>query len=290
ANFYGRIAAIVNKVPIIIASERNLPDIGKDKNINQIFIDKLLALRTTAIICNSQIAAETLIKKYSYKRDKVFTVHNGINRIGISNEKQTLRKNAQMNRRIVTVGWFRPQKNHRLFFDMAKLVLERSKNENLKFVLIGDGVLRHNLEKYSLRLGIERNIIFTGKRHKVLELLNYKDIFVLTSLYEGLCNSIMEAMMVGLPVVATDVGGNSELVIDGETGFLCPSNNADALADKVCYLLNNEYKAKSFGENGRLRILNEFGVDKMQKKTQDIYLNLLHKQNKIPLTGIMQVT
>ena len=91
-------------------------------------------------------------------------------------------------------------------------------------------------------------------------------------------NAIMEAMAAGLPVVATDVGGNRELVIDKKTGFLCPSNDAEALADKVFNLINNEDEAKQMGKNGQKRILNEFKVEKMIKETENIYMKLLRQK------------
>lgn len=277
ANSYGRIAAILTGVPIIVAAERNLPEIGKDKNIYQICCDKLLAIFSDGIICNSFKASDTLVKKYSFNTKKVFTVHNGINVRDFLKENSFNCKKQLASKVIGTIGRLYPQKNHKLFLDMAKAILDISGNSNIKFLIVGDGPLRNELEDHSERLGIENSVVFTGERSDIPELLQSMDIFVMTSLYEGMSNTIMEAMLAGIPVVATDVGGNSELVIGGETGFLCQLNDPVALAEKIIGLIKNESKAKQMGENGRKRVMNEFGIRKMIKKTEDVYRELLSK-------------
>lgn len=281
ANSYGRIAAILTGVPIIIASERNLPEIGKDKNIYQIFCDKLLAMFSDGIICNSFKASDTLVKKYSFNAKKIFTVHNGINVIDFLKEKNSSNCKKQSASKVIgTIGRLYPQKNHKLFIDTAKAILAISGNSNIKFLIVGDGPLRNELENYSERLGIENSVIFTGERSNIPELLQSMDIFVMTSLYEGMSNSIMEAMVAGLPVVATDVGGNSELIIQNETGYLCPLKDKTAFVNAIVNLINNESEAKKLGENGRRKILNEFTIEKMIQNTESIYKNLLEKKHK----------
>jgi len=275
ANTYGRIAAILSKVPTIIASERNLTEIGKDKNIYMICIDRLLALFSNGIICNSNKASESLINNYSFDPEKVFTVHNGIDidnflkRTMISSRKKLAQKV------VGTIGRLFPQKNYRLFLDVAKIVLDRFEDESIKFLIIGEGPLRNELVMYSKDLGIGDFLIFTGEREDIPQLLKNMDIFVMTSIYEGLPNAIIEAMASGLPVITTDVGGNGELVIDGETGFLCQTNDKVLIASRVIDLINDEMKARRMGEHGKKRILNEFGVEKMVKDTEQIYLKLL---------------
>jgi len=157
---------------------------------------------------------------------------------------------------------------------MARIVLENSEPGSLKFVVIGDGDLRNELERYAQQSGIAENVVFTGESDDVFPLLQTMDVFVMTSLYEGLSNAIMEAMLAGLPVVATDVGGNRELVINGETGFLCPSNDASSLAEKVTGLLGNERDAGQMGDKGKKRIIMEFKVEKM---VEEIYMGFLNR-------------
>jgi len=279
ANTYGRVAGILVSVPFMIASERNLPEVGKDKNVFKLYIDRFLALFTDGIICNSRKAADTLIKKYSFSEKKVFTVHNGIN--GANFLKNDFQREKIAPYVIGTVGRLYPQKNHKLFLDMAKLLLNSSGGGDMKFLIVGDGPLRNELEDYARHLEIDSSVIFAGERTDIPELLQGMDIFVTTSSYEGLSNTIMEAMSAGLPVVATDVGGNSELIIDGETGFLCPSNNVDALVAMVNNLIEDQQRARLMGEKGKRRILYEFGIDKMVRATENIYLKLLEEKSLV---------
>ncbi len=277
ANSYGRIAAIIAGVPVIIASERSLPETGKDKTGYQVFLDRILAFFSDGIICNSLKASDTLVKKYSFDAEKVFTVHNGINTVDFLREPDLDGQQKIAGKVVGTVGRLHSSKNYRLFLDMARIVLERFEPGSLKFVVIGEGKLRDELEKYSQQSGIADNVVFTGERDEVFSLLQTMDVFVMTSLYEGLSNAIMEAMMAGLPVVATDVGGNSELVINGETGFLCPSNDAASLAERVIGLLGNERDAGQVGDRGKKRIVTEFRVEKMVRETEEIYKGFLNR-------------
>lgn len=279
ANNYGRIAAIFTRVPVIISSERNSVDVGTYKTRNQIFIDKLLSAFTQGIICNSYNASEALVKKYSFNKRKVFTVHNGIKFVDIFNKINVNNQRKVSNKVVGTVARLYPQKNYKLFFDVAKIILDEYGEKNINFKIVGDGPLKDELIEYSEKIGIQNNVIFEGESDDIPNKLKGFDIFLMTSLYEGLSNAIMEAMLAGLPIVATDVGGNNEMIIDGETGFLCSLNDTNVLAKRVIGLINDEDKAKRMGENGKKRILNEFSIEKMMRETEDIYMKLLEKDS-----------
>jgi glycosyltransferase involved in cell wall biosynthesis len=274
ANSYGRIAAFLTRVPVIIASERNFPEVGKDKSLFQIYIDKILASFSHGIICNSTKASEILINKYSFDGRKIFTVYNGIRSADFAEKPEAAKKRVIARKVIGFVGRLEPQKNHKLFLDIAKIILSLSYNDDIKFLIIGKGSLQKELQIYARTLGIESKVFFTGHRHDVQELMHDMDIFMMTSLYEGMSNAIMEAMLAGLPVVASDVGGNSELVVHGETGFICPLNDAEAFAEKVLFFLQNGKQAVEMGEKGKKRMISEFGIEKMVKETESIYKSL----------------
>ncbi len=281
ANSYGRVAAIFARVPIIIGHELSLPLRGKDKNIYSVYIDKLLSLFSHGIICNSTMASNILIRKYYYNAKKVFTVHNGIVISdflkGISPNSH--KKSAQ--KMIGIVARLAPVKNHLFFLDMAKIILDTVQKKDIKFLIVGDGPLRRDLEEYSKTLGIKNYVIFTGERNDIPELMQEMDIFVMTSIYEGIPNTIMEAMMAGLPVVSTDVGAISEIVDNGETGFVCPSHDINIFAKKVISLINDENESRRMGENGKKKILCEYGMEKMVKKIEDIYFSILDQKHHI---------
>lgn len=278
ANYYGRIAAIISGVPIIISSERNSVDIGTYKTRNQIYIDRLLSFFTHGIICNSYNASESLGNKYSFNKRKVFTVHNGINFADFSNRTKKFVPKKLGYKVVGTVGRLYPQKNHKLFLDISKIILDEYREKNVKFEIVGDGPLENELKNYSLELGIQDSVVFSGVREDIPNVLKGFDVFLMTSLYEGISNAIIEAMVMGLPVVVTDVGGNRELVIDDMTGFVCPSNDSKALAEKVLRLLNNGKVAVRMGNNGKKKILEEFNSEKMVRKTEEIYLKLFAPQ------------
>ena len=273
ANTYGRIAAIILKVPIIISSERNISEKGKDKKGYEIIIDRFLAFFTHQIICNSFSCSSSLIKKYSIKKEKVITIQNGID---ISNYSLNSYDSQNSSIKIIgTVGRLEYQKNQKCFLAMAKIVLETSKNMNLKFLIAGKGQLLSRLKVYAKELEIEKNVNFLGEVSQVNELYENLDIFVLTSHFEGLPNVVMEAMASSLPVVAVNVGGTQELIKESITGFLCSPDNAKELANKVNYLITNNKEAKKMGINGRDHIKNNFGINKMVQLTEETYKHLL---------------
>jgi len=272
ANFYGRLAAAFAMVPVVIASERNLTEIGRGKTAWQMAIDKFLCAVSDAIVCNSHKAADVLINKYCFNRKKVLVVYNGID-ISQHSEKKITTKAEHIV--IGTVGRLSHQKNHRLFLEVAKIISESFDKLDTRFILVGEGPLRKELEQYAKELGIEENVEFAGEENNVMEILQAMDVFVLTSFYEGMSNALMEAMEVGIPVVATNVGGNEELIQDNMTGFLCPSNDAPSLAEKVIVLLRDKSIAKQMGACGRALIFNRFSADKMIKAYEGIYNRLL---------------
>lgn len=276
ANTYGRIAAFIAKVPVVIASERNLPEIGRDKSRLTLYIDRMLAPFSDGIICNSLKAKDTLINNYSFEPRKIFTVCNGISMDYLASLSEQRVRNAG-GKIIGTVGRLVPQKNHKLFLDVAKMVLDSQPAADLKFLIVGDGPLRGALENYAHDNGIGDKVEFAGERHDIPRMLKKMDIFLMTSLFEGMSNAIMEAMSAGLPVVASDVGGNRELITDSHTGFLCPSESASAFCDKVIHLLRNENEAELMGVNGKQRIICNFGSKMMVKETEGIYSALIKK-------------
>ncbi len=126
---------------------------------------------------------------------------------------------------------------------------------------------------------IQDKVIFFGWRKDVSEILKVLDVFVQTSLWEGLSLSIMEAMAAGKPVVATNIKGNNELVLDGVSGYLVQPNNPEELANRIVTILNNKKLAKEMGKRGSERIKKEFNISTNVKKIERIYNELLTNYN-----------
>ena len=157
----------------------------------------------------------------------------------------------------------------RAFIELLRLMPE--KRERLRLVLIGDGPLRQVCERLIQNAGIEGQCWLTGSRNDVPKLLRLLDIFVLPSLAEGISNTILEAMATGLPVVATSVGGNAELVIEGETGRLVPAADPLAMAKVLAEYITMPALMQAHGAAGRARVKSEFSMEKMVQSYQNIY-------------------
>jgi glycosyltransferase involved in cell wall biosynthesis len=148
-------------------------------------------------------------------------------------------------------------------------------------VILGDGDKRADYEAIAESLGIRERTLFLGHRRDVLDLVGHFDIGVLAShpkYGEGLSNSISEYMGLGKPVIATDIGGNSELVDEGVTGLLCPAGDAEAMAEKMLILLSDEGLRKTMGERGRRFFLANLTLERMVSETERVYEELLRGQ------------
>jgi glycosyltransferase involved in cell wall biosynthesis len=162
----------------------------------------------------------------------------------------------------------------------ARILADR--RSDIRFLMIGahssESGYQSDMEVLARRLNIQHQVIFTGQRQDVSEILRDVDLVVHPSLTEGLSNVILEAMAAGIPVVATRVGGNPELVQDGRTGLLVPPQNAEAIADAICRLLDQPEMARAFGEAARERVISEFSIEGMLSKTENLYFRLLEKR------------
>jgi glycosyltransferase involved in cell wall biosynthesis len=159
------------------------------------------------------------------------------------------------------------------FLEAAAVVAARL--PDVYFVIAGDGAERKKLEEYAVDLGIGRRVLFAGFRTDVPDLLSQAALSVLPSLSEGLSNSLLESMAAGVPVVATRVGGNPEVVDDGVTGLLAPPRDSIALAHAMLDLLDNPDLAARFGAAGKQRIARLFSVERAVRETERLYTGLV---------------
>ena len=174
---------------------------------------------------------------------------------------------------IVTVGRLDPIKNQALLLDAFARLLRtlRGQPRQVHLTLVGGGVLDEELRARAKRLGLEKAVSFLGSVNDVPAVLRKNHVFVLPSLNEGISNTVLEAMASGLPVIASDVGGNPELVVDGETGKLFASGDVSALCDHLASYLHDPALRRRHGRQARQRAIEHFSMESMLENYSRLY-------------------
>lgn len=280
ANLLGRIAGKIAGVPIIISSIRNTIFGGQIRELALRYTDFLSD--ATTIICET--AAKRMISRKVVPKEKLHVIYNGIDPKMYENFSEDDRQKMRMEFNIpdtatllISVGRLQKQKGYPYLIQSA--VELKNRGYNFVWLIAGEGELRFQLEQMVKNYGLEDTIRFLGLREDVPKLMFASDIFVLTSLWEGLPGVVLEAMAVGLPVVATDVGGTPELVEDGTNGFLIPPGNPMKMADAIEKLINMSGEARrKIGSMGKEIVKEKFTVETMARKHEGLYVKLLQKK------------
>ena len=252
-------SAFYARVPVRIASKRET----QSKTGKQMLLERQAFRLAHKILANADAVKDFLVET-GVPKEKIVTIYNGLDleRLKISKDLRREEILAEFNlptdfQFVTIVANLRSDvKNHRMFLRAAKKVSE--KIENVGFVLAGEGELTDELKDFARELNIEDKTFFTGRCNKVAELLSVSDVCVLSSRSEGFSNSILEYMAASKPVVATNVGGASEAIVEGETGFLVESDDDESLANRLIELLENPQKAKKMGEKGKIENRRKF--------------------------------
>lgn len=142
--------------------------------------------------------------------------------------------------------------------------------DDIKLVLVGDGCI-DQYKILSQKLGIEKRTFFLGKRNDVLEILAGCDIFVFPTFHENLSNSLLEACASGLPIIATNIGGNPEVICNGVEGYLIPSRNPDALVDAVNKMTMDKERMRRMGKSAKYKMETEFSQDNIYRKIDELF-------------------
>jgi glycosyltransferase involved in cell wall biosynthesis len=176
-----------------------------------------------------------------------------------------------------TIGSLVDHKSHVTLVEAAPIVLEHF--PEARFIIVGDGELRVPLQRRTADLGLGDRVRFPGFRSDIETFLGSFDAFVVSSHLEGLCTSLIDAMLFRLPCVGTDTGGIPDLIRDGETGLLVPVRNPDALAEAICRVLGDAALARSLGEAGRTHALAQFTAEALVRNTLEGYSAILDEQH-----------
>ncbi|MFN2176392.1 MAG: glycosyltransferase [Anaerolineales bacterium] len=177
---------------------------------------------------------------------------------------------------IVNVGRLSDQKNPLEWIHIAHRLSKEV--ENVIFLLVGDGPLRLDIEEEIKKLKLSEKVILTGLKRDVQSYLSIMDVFLITSLWEGLPRTVLQAMAMGIPVVAYKSGGIPEVVNDGISGYLCNPGDIDEMTKKTILLLKNPIMREEMGRKGSSMISNEFDLQVMIKQVSQLYFDLLNQK------------
>lgn len=286
SNFYGRVAGRLAGVPAIISTVHNsLYDypVGRGRKALYLLMDRLTAPLAHRIVCVADSLAQDLIRRSRLDARQLQVIHNGIDLDRFNpRDVDGLRVRQQLGLPpgplIGMIGRMTPQKGHIYFLQAFARVRDRF--PEARALIVGDGPLREELEGMARELKIEEGCIFTGVRSDIPELLSTLDVFVLSSVSEGLPYAVLEAMAMARPVVATRVSGLPEIIEDGVTGLLVPPRNPQALGAAVIGLLQDRDRAQKMGAAGRRTVEEKFGLDRMVQEIERLYEILMSHSGK----------
>ena len=285
--FWGRLAARLARVPVVMSA---LHSTGWPDGVGR--LNRLLTPLTDAFIGVADAHGEFLVEHEHFPCEKVHTIYNGVDTVRfIPRDATAIRQSLGIPQNAPVVGIvaaLRPEKNHELFLTAAQQIIRRV--PKTRFLVIGDGPCRTSLEQLSHRLDLTRAVSFLGSRSDVPELLSALDVFALTSHNEANPVSILEALSTGCPVVAPEVGSVGETVRPGETGYLFPAGNLEALTTAVVGLLEDPAKRRQLGSQGRRFVEQHWSLDGMvhgyQALIEKLYAQKIHRRPRLSANPI----
>ena len=264
----GRLAALLVRVPIRIYTVHGWAFLAHRGATSALYrwAERFLRPLTTVTVCVAESERRTGLAAGACEERTTVVIHNGID-----SSRARAAEAHPGPLRLVTVGRLQAPK------DAVTLVRALALVQGPRFdaIVVGDGPDRPAVEDEVRSRGLEPTVELAGEREDVPEILAGADVFVLSSLSEGLPLSILEAMAAGLPVVASSVGGIPEVVIDGETGLLVPPGDPQSLAAAIERLLADPALRRRLGEAGRIRVAEHFDLAAVHRAHLDLYRGVL---------------
>ncbi len=254
-------------------------------NLFYITAEKIADIFTDRYICVGKIMRDKSLKAGIGRIEKYSIVYSGFEiqpYLDAEKQRDRTRKSLGISEDEKVIGMvgrlYHLKGQEYLMEAFASIAKEFTK---IKLLIVGDGILRADLEKFARENGISEKVIFTGlvSPSRIPELISAMDILVHTSLREGLPKAVAQGFAGGKPVIAFDVDGSRELVVSGKTGYLIPPKDVELLKEKLRYLLQNPAISYKMGEEGRKVVLNLFPVEKMVDAIEEIYLETEAEKN-----------
>lgn len=246
-----------------------------------VWLERISAKFTDKLIVVSNHDRQNGLKNRIGSKDKYICISYGTDDNEFREQDKSIREEFGLSDKdllVGTVSCLKPQKSPQDFIKLAFLV--NKVLADTKFILVGDGILRKKIEKLVDRLNLNNNVILAGWRRDIPRVLSSIDVFVLTSLWEGLPVSVLEAIKASRPVVATNTGGIAEVIEDGKTGFLIQPKDMFAMRDKLALVLRDKDLRIELAQAAKANLGPNFSFEHMAADTQGIYENLLNPGSK----------
>jgi glycosyltransferase involved in cell wall biosynthesis len=284
-NKYGRISAWLARVPCIISTYQN---IYARRRIKYHLINWALSFVNDRIIAVSRAVKENVVHYDKISPEKVRVLYNCIDpsKFQRNSDGQEVRRRFGIGPEdylIGVIGRLEEQKGHIYLLEaLARLV---SEFPQIKVLIVGKGNLRPFLEKKAQELGLSKNVLFLGVQKPINPILEALDLFLLPSLWEGFSLAILEAMSMGLPVVATAVGGAAEVIHSGIDGLLISPKDVPGLVAAIRDAVQHPKKFLEMGQNGKKTVSENFSQAHHLAMLQDLYLEVLNRKGILPIGG-----
>jgi len=289
AGIIGRLAAKKAEIKNIIHTIHGQPfnDYqNKWKNLFYILAEKYAAKKSDKILAVANAMIDQSLKNKIGKKELYTVVYSGMDLQPYLNAKRDNDLLTKLNIKkdnfvIGTVARLFPLKGYEDFIEAAFTLTK--KYSNLKFLLVGDGILQKSLKEKILTLNIEENFIFAGliNPSEVYKYISIMDILVHLSLREGLPRSAVQGLASGKPVVAYNLDGTPEVVINGITGYTVNPGDTESVIDKISQLIEDDNLRNKMGENGRKTVIHNFNWETMVSCIESEYKNLVKKQKSV---------
>jgi glycosyltransferase involved in cell wall biosynthesis len=276
-NWFGTITARLARVPVAVVSKRNVDVYPRARDRWACRIVNRMADCVTAV---AHGVAEHVARAEGCPRDKIVVIPNGID-VRADDARPAAPRPADLGRPsdhviVGTIGRLVWYKGHTELLDAMARV--RREHPAARLAIVGDGPLGERLRQHAAGLALDGSVRFLGAIPDASRLLRHFDLFVLPSRWEGMSNGLLEAMAAERPIIATAVGGNPELIEDGVSGLLVPSEDPEALAAAILRLLRDPDLAGRLARAGRARVEARYTLDTTVRSLEALYERLLARR------------
>jgi glycosyltransferase involved in cell wall biosynthesis len=286
AGMLGRLAGFIVKAPLVIHTLHGSTfheSLSPWRRRWYRFLERMAAAATTQFVTVGEDLRSIYLDARVGQADRYITIRSGFQLQRFQLSEQEVKQRSRRMRGsldisdqeavVGTAGRLEARKGHSYFLQTAQQVLQH--HPQVTFLLAGEGPANRDLIELARRLGIEQRVRFLGYRYDIEDVMAAMDVFVLTSLWEGLPRVLVQAAALGKPIVTFEIEGVREVVVDGDNGYVVPLRDVTGLADRVAWLVKDRTTARQMGERGRQRVTAEWDVQTMVHRISELYRHLL---------------